>query len=855
MIYTKAAKIQFFKDYKSGKLTRLIHNCLSIDIRIYNKINYSANFVFSFIFKTKSPKSGFVMKFKFTILLMACFVFSKAQNVNCEFRAHIAYPGQTLANICGYVKDGREYALLGGAQFTIIVDVTEPDAPVQIAQVPIINDLWKEIKTYQHYAYVTTEGGGGLQIIDLDGLPGSTLAYHNYVGDGAISGQLSSIHALHIDTTKGFCYLYGSNIGQGGAVILDLNADPYNPVYAGSYQNQGYIHDGYVDNDTLFAGHIYAGTFEIVNCANKANPATIATQGTPGAFTHNTWPTRDKKYILTTDEVSSSFLTCYDISDPNNIVETDRIQSNPGSNSIVHNTHVRDEHYAITSWYRDGFTIVDITRPHNLVQVGNYDTYTGSGDGFDGAWGVYPFFPSGTMVVSNIDEGLYVISPTFVRACYLEGNTLNGGCGGALNNVDITIAGGDAGFASTSKSDGSFATGQVTPGNFDVTFSKAGFVSQTINVSLVNGEVTTLNVTMVPVAGATTVDIAGSVVNSETGSPIANTHIIMVGNTDSYQAMTDATGSFNFDCISSGNYNIYAGAWGYRDTLISVAVSANNNTPQVALQAGYKDDFVVDEGWNGSGNATTGLWEREVPVGTVYQGAACNPNLDINGDLGNLCYMTGNGTTEVSGDDVDGGNAVLTSPTMDLSGYIDPILSYYTWFRNGGGSGTPNDHFIISINNGATTVVLEDITASAGNWRPQSVFHVAGLIPLTNNMHLICEAADTPAGNLVEAALDAFLVVEGDTTVAVGVTNILDPHFKISPNPFSAAVTLQYDLSQVSGNVICYMTDALGRNVETKLLVGASGSVELGNNLGSGVYFIRLVAGGKAVYEDKVVKL
>lgn len=828
--------------------------CLALDMRNNQFVKIMSNFVVYIIIKIKSPKSGFVMKFKFTILLMACFVFAKAQNVNCVLRAHIEYPGQTLANICGYVKDNREYALLGGSQFTIIVDVTEPSTPVQVAQVPSVNNLWKEIKTYQHYAYVTSEGGGGLKIIDLDGLPSATLTHHNYTGDGAISGQLGSIHALHIDTTKGYCYLYGSNIGEGGAVILDLNQDPYNPVYAGIYDDQGYIHDGYVDNDTLFAGHIYDGTFEMVDCTNKANPVTIATQLTPGAFTHNTWPTADKRYVFTTDEVNNSFLTCYDVTDPGNIIEMDRVQSNPGSGSMVHNTHVRDEHYAITSWYKDGFTIVDITRPHNLVQVGNYDSSTASGGGSDGAWGVYPFFPSGTQVVSNIDEGLFVVTPTFVRACYLEGNVINGDCGGPLNNVAITIAGGNAGFATTSKGDGTYATGQVTPGNFNVTFSKTGFISQTFNVTLVNGELILLDVTMVPTTGSNSVDINGTTLSNETGGAIANAQVVMVGNAGTYEAVTDGAGSFSFECIPSGNYNVYAGAWGFHDTLISgLAISPDNNTPEIALSLGYKDDFVVDQGWTGSGDASTGLWEREVPVGTVYQNDACNPGNDIPGDLGNTCYMTGNGSEDASTQDVDDGNAVLTSPVMDLSGYINPILSYYTWFFNDGGSGNPNDHFAIKISNGNTTVTLEDIFASAGNWRPESVFHLADFIPLTNNMRLICETGDNSPGHLVEAALDAFLVVEGDTT-SVGTATIQDHQIRLSPNPFTSSVTLQYDLKQVSGQVTCFVTDALGRLLETRLLAGTSGAVELGNDLGSGVYFIRLVSGDEAIYSGEVVK-
>ena len=47
-----------------------------------------------------------------------------------------------------------------------------------------------------------------------------------------------------------------------------------------------------------------------------------------------------------------------DITDMNNIQEVDRIQSNPESNSIPHNTHV-DGNFLVTSWYRDGTVVHD----------------------------------------------------------------------------------------------------------------------------------------------------------------------------------------------------------------------------------------------------------------------------------------------------------------------------------------------------------------------------------------------------------------------------------------------------------------------------------------------------------------
>ena len=109
-------------------------------------------------------------------LLAAPLVFS--QNTNVVFRKKLTFPGETLANVCGYTANGYEYALVGGSKGTYIIDVTDPDNPVQIVQIPGTNNLWKEIKTYKNYAYVVSEGGFGLQISDLSSWPSPTPNYH-----------------------------------------------------------------------------------------------------------------------------------------------------------------------------------------------------------------------------------------------------------------------------------------------------------------------------------------------------------------------------------------------------------------------------------------------------------------------------------------------------------------------------------------------------------------------------------------------------------------------------------------------------------------------------------------------------
>lgn len=785
---------------------------------------------------------------------------SAQSSLNTTLTDQLAAPsGQTLANICGYTApNGNEYALLGAANGMIIVDVTNPSNVQQIVQIPMVSSLWKEIKVYQHYAYVTTEGtNGALQIVDLAAIPAtnaSAYTYHTYHGDGAINNQLSTVHALHIDTTKGYCYLFGSNLFNGGAIFLNLNVDPYNPTYAGKYDANGYVHDGYVDNDTLYAGHIYAGMFAMVDCTNKSNPVVLATQTTPTAFTHNTWLSADRHYLFTTDENTNSFLAAYDVSDPSNIQETDRIQSwNPNSGSIVHNTHVVGQNWAVTSWYKDGFVITDITRPHNLVNVGWYDTFNGSGNGFQGDWGVFPYFPSGTIVVSNIDEGLFVFSPTYVRACYIEGNCYDSLCGTPLQGVTVTVS--TVNLTETTNLSGDFATGTPTPGTYTVTFSKPGYNTVTYNnVVFAPGQVNTFNVGMFS-PGAFTLN--GHVEDAATTTSMVNVAVQVSNANSSFLFGSDVNGDFSTCTIVPGTYDVVSAAWGYKTVCRQDNLSPSTGILNLQLDSGYEDEFTFDLGWTVSGNATTGIWERGEPIGTTYNTPNdANPDVDDSNDCTDKCFVTGNGGGTPSQDDVDNGNTILTSPQMDLSTYGDAWVHYSRWFFNSGGSGNPNDSMYIRISNGITTVTLEKIGPnSPGNssWQRRS-YRLQNYITLTNNMHMIIEVRDFNPGHLVEGAFDNFIVADSNA-LSVQTPVAVAGGMNVYPNPFNGTTQVNYNIApEQAGSAVMEIVDISGRVIATSGLNSASGTLTIGESLAEGVYLVRIIGSGAVIAQQRIVK-
>lgn len=777
----------------------------------------------------------------YSILMLSAFL-SNAQ-LNIQYKSTLSY-GVLTSNIGGFVdSSGNEYALVGYYDGLDIVDVTDPANPVSKFIIPGNQSQWREVKTWNGYAYVTTEECcDGLQIVDLRYLPDSVVT-NTYNGDGAISGMLETIHALHID--NGYVYLYGSNLFNGAAVILDL-ADPWNPVYQGHTYDSGsntdsYIHDGYVRNDTMWAGYIYAGYFAVIDATNKANPVTITTQNTPNNFTHNTWLSTDSKSLFTTDETGYSFLTSYDVTDLSNIKELDRIQSNPGSGVIVHNTHivnVSGNDFAVTSWYKDGVVITDVGKPDNLVNVGYYDTYPqGTGGSFDGDWGVYPYLPSGNLVCSDMSNGLIVLAPTYVRACYLEGIVTDSVSGFPLNNVLVELLA--TPVSENSKLTGDYKTGYHTAGTYDVRFSKAGYITKTITgVALTSGIVTALNAQLVSLP---TISLTGQVVNIFNGNPVPNASVTVTNSSFSYNLTSDASGNFSVNNFYPQTYDVYAGEWMYQTYCTSgMNINGASGPLTIQLTPGVYDDFTFDFGWTISGSSPNS-WERGVPIGTSYMGMTCNPDVDVNNDCSDQCFVTDNGGGAAGNNDVDNGNTVLTSPVFDPTGlYANPELHYSRWFANTGGSGNPNDVLTISVSNGSSNVVLETVTeASPGiaTW-VNKTYVLSDFITITNTMQIIVEAEDVSPGHIIEGGFDKLMIIEGP----LGVNESADATLTIaaSPNPFSNEAAISYDLVRNGSNNRLVITDVTGRIISEQPVSGKSGRIFIGSGLPAGIYLVQV---------------
>lgn len=790
---------------------------------------------------------------KLLLLLSICFfTYQINAQLNVSYVGDLPYPTD-LSDIWGYqAPDGTEYALVGVSNKFSIVSLADPANPVEVAEVPGATSIWRDIKVWDDFAYITTDqGNDGLLVVDMTGLPNSIEFYFwkPFLNNEA---ELGRCHNVYIDEF-GYMYLAGCNgINNGGVLIFDVHTDPYNPIYINNTPG-GYAHDVFVRDNIMYSSNLTNG-LQIFDVTDKNNLQLEAIQTTPFNFTHNAWATDDNNFVFTTDELANAPVAAYDVSDLNDVKETDQFRPTTtlGDGVIPHNAHVYGN-FVIISYYSDGCIIVDATHADNLIEVGNFDTFIPNTTGFNGAWGAYPYLPSGLILVSDIQSGLYILEPNYVQGCYLEGTVTDANTGATLSDVEITI---DSGAPNIDNTDnvGEYKTGQAIPGTFDVTFTKLGYNPLTASAIFVNGEITILDVEMIPFA---TTNLVGNTLKDADGSPLED--VVVVAQNDLgiiYNTTSNADGTFSINNIFEGDYEFYAGKWGYLHAAEVTSIDANNNSVTLSLKTGFQDDFFFDFDWVISGDADTGDWEQGEPNGTNFQGNIANTDLDIPDDLGDGCYVTGNGGGGAGNDDVDNGAVILTSPVMDLSTYNQPIVKYRTWFFNAGGNGTPNDDYIISVSNGTDEVVLETLTVdeSASEWRPESSFILSDLIDITDNMTMIFQAQDAGQGHLVEAALDAFLIEEGMPTA----TNDLLENgitFEAFPNPFNSNVVVNLNFeNQLPQNTELKVFNVLGQMIDMLSIDNNLNNIVTGQNWQSGIYFLSLEADGKILHSLKVIK-
>lgn len=641
----------------------------------------------------------------------------------------------SAADIWGYVSpSGREYAIMGVRKGTVFVEVTDPVNPALVATGGYIagsDSLWHDNTVIGNYAYLVSDSTGvGVQIANLSNIDGGVVTLAATV---APSG-LSTVHTIVSNPVSGFLYLCGTNINGGGLTALRTTApaSPTAPTIAGAWTTH-YVHEAQVVTYTTgpnagkeiafcFTGGPYnnnlATGLDIVDVTNKTSMVTLGSLAYSGIqFCHQGWLSEDRHYLYTDDElderqgtVSVTTTRVIDVSDLTNPQVVASFSN--GGTAVDHNLYVKGN-MIYEGNYRSGLRVFDATNPLVPVEVAYLDTFPDNNTAnYNGVWGNYPFFPSGNIVVSDIERGLFVlkVDPTVATVTYPSGRP------------------------------DTFAPG--APGEVIVQINTAGAGVDPTSVKLfssINGGSYVPN-SMIGIGSAR---YRGTVPGASCGASI-----------QWYVHARTTTGSSISDPPIAPNDRYFARA-------------------ASGVTAVFSDTMETDTGWtvgdpSSADTATSGTWNRMRPQATTAQ-----PGDDHTRIGAHTCWVT-NGTAGAADgtNDVDGGKTTVMTPVLNLAGMPEARVSYWRWYSNSlstsfGTAGS--DTFTVSVsNNGGTSWTVAETVGPlgaecAGDWFYHE-FRVADFVAPTATVKVRFVANDLGTASLVEACVDDFAAVSCQCT-------------------------------------------------------------------------------------------
>ncbi len=484
----------------------------------------------------------------------------------------------TAADCWGYTSpSGREYALIGVGWGTGVVEVTDPANPVIVAVVPGTNSLWHDTAVIGHYAYTVSDSSGvGIQVINLQNVDAGVVTH---VGN-IMQGGHTTTHTLLDNPASGFLYACGGN-ANGGGMIPVSTANPQAPSFTGPGWNSSYVHEAQIVTYTsgpyagkeiafLFAG---GGGIAIVDITNKLAPAQLSWISYPATrYTHQGWISEDRQYLYVDDELDGpdggtgwfsgtvpySLTRVFDIS---NLSAPRMVATfSNGIASIDHNQYVRDG-YLYQSNYTSGMRVWDLSDPLRPVEVAWIDTRPeDDGATFNGNWGNYPYFNSGTVILSDLERGLFAVKVSLLT------------------------------FEPTGPLPTALTVGQATP------------VTVLINER---------DATVDPASVKLMVSVNGGAFTAHAMSATGQGQY--TGSIPPQACFARVRYYFTADTTDQRTFK----------NPLNAPAEAHSATAQTGAAVVFSDDFQTDKGWTVANTAlTAGAWVRAVPAANGGQGAA-----------------------------------------------------------------------------------------------------------------------------------------------------------------------------------------------------------------------------------------
>jgi choice-of-anchor B domain-containing protein len=660
--------------------------------------------------------------------------------------------GDNVNSLWGYTSPGgRRYAIVGDSYGTAFVDITVPNNATIVAQLTGPLSFYRDMRTYGHYAYAISEGGGGIQVFDLSQIVLGNVTLVRSVDDVG-SG---ATHTLSVNPVSGYLYRSGG-AGVEGLRIYDLNPDPSFPHYVASWTDR-YVHQTspftlttgpYAGHEIAFACGGYNGGFDgtalhILDVTDKQDIILKDIETYPGAqYCHQGWLSADEHYYYIGDEFYDGPTTTFvlDVSDLDSTAPRFLSSFTNGNTSVAHNLYVSGDTLYEAN-YRSGLHVWDLSQsPTAPTETAWFDTDPDSDvPTFNSLWNVYPYFGDGLVIGSDMERGLFV---------WYVGDP----------KLTFTLVGG--------------APAEVRPNlprEFHVSIAE-----------LAPGDYAT---------GTAALHVDG-------GSGFVTSPLTDLGGGD-FLARLPAT-----NCEKRLTY--YLTAESTDGTVWTEPAGApfvyHEATATTGFITVFHDDCETDPGWIPENlGATDGDWERGVPVNDPNW--PHDPISDSDGS--GQCWLTAN---RLGNSDVDYGAVRLTSPTLDLSqGPARISYDYYFWDNE---NLEHVDKILVEIdeNDGAGpwTEIARHDTSGGLLWRTnvitQADLDAAG-VTRTAAMRLRFTVNDDDPQSRTEAGLDAFRIEAARCDGSISFCDADDGSLASCPCGNAGSSDTGCDIQQLTGGV------------------------------------------------------
>jgi choice-of-anchor B domain-containing protein len=317
--------------------------------------------------------------------------------------------------VWGYARDGREYAIQGSTLGVHVIDVTDPASPVLVDHVPSNFSgegvIHRDYKVYNDHLLATCDQGPStLQIMDLQYLPDSV---HVVYDSDAL---LTRAHNIQVDTVNARLYTCG---GSTQFSVYSI-ADPADPVLLNDCEADvpwwgttvGYVHDCFVRDNIVWTND--EDGLHVLDFTDADQPLLLGslTSYPDQGYNHSGWMNDDNTLYVMADETHGSPLKFVDPEDLNDLEVISSVSSEVDTLSIIHNPFFKGNTVHV-AYYHDGYWAWDMTDPQQPVLLGFYDmSQVPNNESYFGAWGVYPYLPSGNILVSDMQTGLWILQFT-----------------------------------------------------------------------------------------------------------------------------------------------------------------------------------------------------------------------------------------------------------------------------------------------------------------------------------------------------------------------------------------------------------------------------------------------------------